>query len=350
MVMSVYNGEKYVAEAIESILGQTFSDFEFTIIDDGSSDNTLGIIQDYASRDGRIQLIENEKNIGLALSLNKGIEVSRGNYIARMDADDISLPDRFANQVDFLESHPEIWILGCNVQHIDDKGGVLYDEYFTSDPGVLRWNMMLGAMGIACHSACMIRKELFYEVGFYKDVPTSQDHELFCRLFFMDDLPIRNLPVVLGCVREHKGRLSSGNHDLQFDTSNEIRVRLMNQFMGKNLPKEVSAAYREIRRQKYTLNELNFFLHTWLAIYEKFVRTFKISETGRKIIRQQLLSRFGSYLSINPLQAILNKRPSLWRELITNRYLSFQDYGYLFSVNRRLNILTSSFSSAPGER
>jgi len=101
VIMSVYNGEKYLGEAIDSVLGQTFTDFDFIIVNDGSTDGSPGIIQSY--RDERIRVINNEKNIGLTKSLNKAIKESGGEYIARQDADDISLPERFEEQVWFLE-------------------------------------------------------------------------------------------------------------------------------------------------------------------------------------------------------------------------------------------------------
>jgi glycosyltransferase involved in cell wall biosynthesis len=103
VIMAVYNGEKYLAEAIESILNQTFKEFEFIIIDDGSKDNSLNIIKRYAKKDSRIIIIKNEKNMKLAWSLNKGLKIARGKYIARMDSDDISLTDRLEKQYYFLE-------------------------------------------------------------------------------------------------------------------------------------------------------------------------------------------------------------------------------------------------------
>ena len=339
--MSVYNGEKYLAEAIESILGQTFTDFEFIIINDGSSDRSVEIIQEYGKQDGRIRLIENENNIGLALSLNKGIDAARGRYIARMDADDISLPDRFAIQVNYLESHQEIWVLGSSIQIIDEKGRVMRQVDYPSDPGVLRWNMMLGAEGIVCHPACMLRKELFEAVGYYKNFPTSQDLELWTRLFFMEDLHITNLRDVLFSSRNHADQVSTGRRDLQFNTSNEIRIQLMNRFMNKSLPKDVSTAYREIRREKFSGQDLRFYLDSWLEIYQKFITTFELSEEACQIIRKQLLFIYGTYLSFNPIHVFSRKEPSLWKDLITNRYLSFRDYGYLFSVNRGFRKVTS---------
>ena len=120
IVMSVYNGEQYLAIAIESILNQTFKDFEFIIINDGSTDNSLSIMQKYAQGDDRIILID-RKNLGLTKSLNEGIAIARGEFIARMDADDISFPERLSEQVKFLTAHPEIDLIGCRAVVFSDN-------------------------------------------------------------------------------------------------------------------------------------------------------------------------------------------------------------------------------------
>ena len=108
--MSVYNGAKFLDEAIDSILTQTFTDFEFIVIDDASSDDSLHIINSY--KDARIIVLQNTKNIGLTKSLNLGIAKAKGKYIARMDADDISMPKRLEKQFDFMEEHPEFAFVG----------------------------------------------------------------------------------------------------------------------------------------------------------------------------------------------------------------------------------------------
>ena len=110
VVMPAYNAEKYITEAIDSILFQTFKDFEFIIINDASTDSTKDIIESY--KDPRIKLVNNEQNKGVAKSLNIGISVACGKYIARMDADDIALPERFQKQFDFMEQHPNIDVCG----------------------------------------------------------------------------------------------------------------------------------------------------------------------------------------------------------------------------------------------
>ncbi len=119
IIMPVYNSSGYLSDAIESILSQTYSDFEFIIIDDASTDNSIEII--YSYHDPRIVLLKNDINLGVTHSLNKGIKHARGKYIARMDADDIALPQRIELQVDFLEKNPEFILVGSFFEVIPEK-------------------------------------------------------------------------------------------------------------------------------------------------------------------------------------------------------------------------------------
>ena len=121
VVMPVYNGEKYVAEAIESILAQTFTDFEFIIVDDGSRDRSPEIISDYERRDDRIRFLAFEQNKGRAAAKNLGIEAATGQYIAGMDSDDVSLPQRLEKQVDFLRANPDIGVVGACAPLTDEN-------------------------------------------------------------------------------------------------------------------------------------------------------------------------------------------------------------------------------------
>jgi len=125
VIMSVYNGERYLSQAIESILNQTFKDFEFIIINDGSTDNSLKIIERYKKENKRIILINNRINSGLIKSLNSGLKIAKGKYIARMDDDDISINTRFSLQYDYLEKHPEIFLVAGGVILIDEGGKVI---------------------------------------------------------------------------------------------------------------------------------------------------------------------------------------------------------------------------------
>src|SRR2546423_6687976 len=120
VLMPVYDVAKYLREAIDSILGQTFTDFEFIIIDDASTDRSAEIINSY--NDPRIRFIQNEKNVGLIATLNRGLDLAYGEYLARMDQDDVSLPERLAKQVAFMETASDVAASGTWARDIDDKG------------------------------------------------------------------------------------------------------------------------------------------------------------------------------------------------------------------------------------
>ena len=129
VIIPCYNAEKYVEEAIRSVMTQTYSNLEIIVTDDCSSDNTLMILETLAAEDSRIKVIKNEENLKIVKSLNNMIEVAQGKYIARMDADDISLPERIEKQVSFLESNPEYGLCGTNAWHIDENGKKIGKSY-----------------------------------------------------------------------------------------------------------------------------------------------------------------------------------------------------------------------------
>lgn len=181
VVMSVYNESRYISVAIKSILNQTFNDFEFLIIDDGSSDKTPEIIEHYAEKDDRIRYIINETNKGLPASLNKGVEAANGEYIARMDADDKSLPKRFERQVEFLETNPDVHVVGCNVHIIGRNGEYLGDRKFPHkgrDPETLQKQ---GAQIV--HPSVMMRRTSVQTVNGYRPAfKHAQDVDLWVRM------------------------------------------------------------------------------------------------------------------------------------------------------------------------
>lgn len=161
VLMSVYNGEKYLHEAIESIVNQTFKDFEFIIVDDGSQDKSVNIINSFD--DPRIILIK-QKNKGLAVSLNVAIRAARGKYIARMDADDISMKNRLRMQWDFLEAHPECVAVGSNAINIDMNGELLY-----TSKQLCNWKEISGFLPKTpfFHSSTMLSRKVVIECGGY---------------------------------------------------------------------------------------------------------------------------------------------------------------------------------------
>jgi len=180
VVMSVYNGERYLREAVNSILDQTFTDFEFIIVNDGSIDNTCAILESY--NDSRIVLIHNQENIGLTRSLNKGLTLAQGEYVARMDADDVAIPHRFEKQVAFLEKHPEIGILGSSCWTIDTNGQGQGVYQMPTNDLQIRWTSLLANPFV--HPTVMIRRDLLIQNGLKYDeaFQTTQDYELWMRV------------------------------------------------------------------------------------------------------------------------------------------------------------------------
>jgi glycosyltransferase involved in cell wall biosynthesis len=179
VVMSVYNGQKYLRESIESILEQTCRNFEFIIINDGSVDSSREIVLSYD--DHRIRLIDNKENIGLTRSLNKAIGLSRCEYIARQDADDISLASRLEKQLTFMEDHPQVAVVGCfgRLFNADGIVGVAGNLKLSGE----RIKRCLVKKNPLMHGSVMMRKSLLAKVGYYREFfRYSQDYDLWLRL------------------------------------------------------------------------------------------------------------------------------------------------------------------------
>lgn len=181
IIMSVYNDENTVETAIKSILAQKFSEFEFIIIDDYSTDTSLSIIQKKSKIDDRIKVVINEENKGLAASLNLGLNMAKSELIARMDADDFSLPDRILSQFNFLKENERVDILGTSANVVDEYGDI-YDQYIFPENN----QDIVDEMSILCpiiHPTVMFRKNIVQSVGGYnEDLRKGQDFDLWLRL------------------------------------------------------------------------------------------------------------------------------------------------------------------------
>ena len=214
VILPVFNSESFLRTAIDSILNQTFIDFEFLIINDGSTDTSRDIILSYT--DKRIRFLENEINIGLIKTLNKGIREAKGEYIARMDADDISRHDRFEKQVEFLDANPEYGIVGSWCTIIGSEKTIEYHSTHDS--------LEFALLHYCCfvHPSVMIRKlvlidnQLFYN----EDYLHSEDYELWTRL--LTKTKGYNIKEYLLAYREHQGQVSFKYRQDQIDMINDI--------------------------------------------------------------------------------------------------------------------------------
>ena len=181
VIMPVYNAEKYVSIAIESVLVQTFSDFEFIIIDDCSTDNSLKIIKKFASTDKRIIILTNSANLRICKTLNKGINNAKGKYIVRMDADDYSYPYRFKIQYEFMENNPKINVSGGAIEVCNEKLRPIKQRNYQIDDKNIRKKMFFS--NPFAHPAVIYRRKDIEYVNLYnEDLADAEDYDLYFRL------------------------------------------------------------------------------------------------------------------------------------------------------------------------
>ena len=212
VIMSAYNAEKYISQTIKSVLNQTFIDFEFLIFNDGSKDKTEEIIGSYG--DHRIKSV-NQSNIGLTKTLNKALALSQGEYIARMDADDICEPARLQKQVDFLKNHPEIGICGTWVKMIDADGTFIKNYDLPTENKDIRKMLLLHNPLI--HPSVMFRRKIYSDIGGYDEsFRFAQDYEYWTRI--LAKYQAANLPEYL---------LNYRVFDQNITKSNNLTVRLL---------------------------------------------------------------------------------------------------------------------------
>lgn len=180
VLMPVYNARRFLPAAVKSIQNQTLTDFEFLIIDDHSTDGSWEMLQRFASKDKRIQLFRNETNKGIVKSLNMIISKTRGKYVARMDGDDIALPDRFAKQVEVLESQPEMVACGGQEYILDEQGTIVAEKYFPTDPKTC-YNMLMNVMVIQ-PPLLMARGEIFRKLRYDNHIFKNDDISMHFKL------------------------------------------------------------------------------------------------------------------------------------------------------------------------
>ena len=242
VLMSVYNGEKYLKEAIESILNQTFRDFEFIIINDGSTDGTSEILARYQQMDNRI-MVYNQENRGLIASLNRGCQLAKGEYLARMDADDVSLPKRLAREVKYLETHPEIGVLGTWMELINENSVPQNKVRVPTSPWLIGWSLIFANCMV--HSSVMMRRDIVEQLGFYRpEALHTEDYDLWARASPITKLA--NIPEVLLRYRISKERISSQHSQTQEQNSVQIIQSMVTRLLGPGVSLETVSRLRRV--------------------------------------------------------------------------------------------------------
>lgn len=244
VLMPVYNGGAYLRPAIDSILAQTFTDFEFLIIDDGSTDDSLAIARSYA--DPRIRLEPNGRNLGLIATLNRGLGLVRGEYIARMDCDDISFPGRLARQVAMLDRHPEIGLCGTWFERVEGKVRTIIRPPL--DDGVIR--LFLTFQNAFAHNTIMLRRSIIerYQLRYDPQYPHAEDYEFWTRC--AEHTRLANLPEVLLRYHYHPANTSSRFAVQQGETADRVRRRQL-QALGLPFTESEIALHHALAKFQY---------------------------------------------------------------------------------------------------
>ncbi len=278
--MSVFNAEKYLREAIDSILAQTFGDFEFVIYDDASTDQTRSILESYD--DPRIVLRCNKENCGLTANLEEGMRLARGAFVARMDGDDIAKPERLGEQLKYLDEHPDVAILGTQVELFRDDGIIAGVTHEPEEHGDIMVKLFVNFT--LFHPTVMFRMSEMrrHSLNYNPDFRYSQDHELWTRA--MLDVRLANHPKALMRMRIHGNSISRANHGQQQECSNRVRRQVLER-LGLSLSPEEEQAYNLVASACPLANASQY------AAFSQAVNRIRLSASIRKTFPFQSLQR-----------------------------------------------------------
>ncbi|HET7175337.1 MAG TPA: glycosyltransferase family 2 protein [Gammaproteobacteria bacterium] len=220
VVMPCYNAAPWLEAAVDSVLGQTHGDFELLAVDDGSTDATPRILADAARRDNRVRVLGGGKNAGIVAALNQGLDQARGDYIARMDADDIALPARFARQIRFLE---ETGVDLCGSWFREFGAGLPRDVRWAHSEVALRTAMLF--QSTLCHPTLMAKRQVFERLRYREGYALAEDYDLYARAYRY--FRLANVPEVLLRYRRHRAQASQARRDAMESVTRRIRLEML---------------------------------------------------------------------------------------------------------------------------
>lgn len=294
VLMTMFNAGAYLRPAIASVLAQSYKDFELIIVDDGSTDGSAAVAAGYA--DSRVRLIANATNRGQTPCLNQGLALARGEFVARQDADDFSRPDRLEKQMQFLDAHPEIGLLGANAEQIDGNGAALGDTDLPCDTPAICWgNIFFNSF---LHSAVMFRTEMVREEfgGYDESFRCSMDYALWSRIARQH--AVANLAESLISLRVHPESITRAQPSvLEEETDRVLRANLAAEFPERSFSEEEIGILIEFRR-----NLLPGSLPRFQALFDElrleFLRRHPEAAKSRQFLRAGALqfSRIGYHL------------------------------------------------------
>ncbi len=320
--MATYNDAKYISKTVESILNQSFTDFEFIIINDCSKDNTFKILSRY--NDKRIKIINNKKNLGLYKSLNIGFNNSSGDFIARIDADDIAFPDRLQVQYDYLKCNPSIGLIGCNYYEINSKGDRISDLIkFHHEPIIIKWRMCFEN---PVPSPVFFKRSIYLNVGgFDERSKVGMDYDFFSKVAKVDK--ISNIQEPIMYWRVHASSISSSQGEFQLKNAKDVSRNYVNDILNKKLDKKKIELLWNRDSQLYN----SFKLSILYKIFKKILSEKRWSIEEKNTLKRYVVNYLIYHFKIHIKQPLVM--------LLVLKTLFISPMAYLTMIGRKINNL-----------
>ena len=303
VIMAAKNVEKYISEAIDSVINQTYKNWELIIVDDGSNDTTLSIINDYTKNDSRIKIIHNEKSVGQAFARNTAVKNSSGDFLAILDADDIAMPDRITEQVHFLENNPNVSAIGGHAEIIDDNGKSLGIKRKALNIDAIRFSLLLQNQFI--HSTMMIRRGVFNKFGGYdNNFIYAEDYDLWSKI--IEKNIVLNIDKVVSKFRIQPGSVTKMKDTQIIQLKNNMVV------VFRNVRNLVDYTDDQIQKMYDMVNNYLTILRTIPAFYlyfklsRQYINMYNENKDVSRQIKVILVNRL-KYTLIRPIKKLLNK-------------------------------------------
>ncbi len=320
VIMPVYNARPFLKKAINSILHQTFHDFEFLIFDDGSNDGSVDVLSNF--KDARIKLFKSDSNKGYLIHLNVGLSLARGRYIARMDADDIAYPEKLKQQFQFMEANETIGLLGTSYREFGEKENIKHVPERHED-----LKLLLLWKNVYCHSTVMIRKSVLTLNGlnYESDYYTSEDYRLWSKISSVSKIAGLDIPLL--DYRVHSESISSAKKDFQRSVAKRIQDNNIADFLKIQPSDEDLEIYKKmIWHEQLSMDELKK-LGTWMSYL--ILRNNEIKALDSVLFKDSLCNRWtqtlmsnlkkiGEYKTVSNLPITISLQPKTRRKIVYN--------------------------------
>lgn len=292
----VYNGERFIRDAIDSILCQSFEDFELLIVNDASTDRTVEVVESYS--DSRIRLVNNETNLSVCPTRNRGLDLARGKYIACLDSDDISCPTRLEKQKNFLDNNQNTALVGSWAEIIDEKGNSQGIKTFLTDSPLIKWKLLFCNTFI--NSSIMFRKNRVFSLqGYDPAYALAQDYDLCSRVSFENE--VSNIPEVLVKWRAWGGNLTSSRTNEQQEFTRKISIRNMHHIWGETVNINILENFKLLyssSQADFSLERLDELVLYSNTLIEEFIRKFNYEDRSVvKDIRVEIATHLFSLIT-----------------------------------------------------